>query len=131
MESDLQERNRVKSECPSPVTKAPLVMYKRRIGPIDKNHPYDQQRMVIMKINKKIAKILRKKRPRTKDYHDPDYELSDSDEDEVLDLMDMDAHPEIGPQTLFSSLAERVRALQASRLQAREQLESMTVATHV
>lgn len=95
-------------------TTRPDGKYERRIGCIDTEHPYDQKRIEVMKANKKIGLRLVKVRPRPDGYKDPDYELSDSDEDELL--------PRLKPED-----AAVVHAQRAIRKRAREELEHMTV----
>lgn len=87
--------------------------YEPRYGPIDLSHPVDQHRATVMKYNKKIGKRLMKKRPRPEGYRDPDYELSDSDEDEVFAKLD--------PED-----AAAVRELQAARQCARDEIARLT-----
>ena len=67
-----------------PPSQTSVTRYEPRIGLIDFLHPVDKQRMIVMKANKKIGKLLRTKRPRPDGYHDPDYEISDSDEEDIV-----------------------------------------------
>jgi hypothetical protein len=92
------------------------VRYEPRIGHIDQTHPLDKQRIIVMKMNKKICKRLDQKRPRR--VSDActafvDYELSESDEDEVV-------------LRLEPAAALEVQGFQATRKRAREEIARMT-----
>jgi hypothetical protein len=99
-----------KQQSPS---QAFVTRYEPRIGFIDVLHPVDKQRMIVMKANKKIGKLLRTKRPRPDGYHDPDYEISDSDEEDVV--------AQLEPNEVYL-----IHTYQTTRKLAREEIARMT-----
>lgn len=96
-----------------PPSQTSVTRYEPRIGLIDFSHPVDKQRMIVMKANKKIGKLLRTKRPRPDGYHDPDYEISDSDEEDIV-------------ARLEPNEACLIHTYQTTRKLAREEIARMT-----